>query len=95
METHSLTKEKHLCPVCNIAFPRKTDLTNHVKQHQDSSNETNDLTDKNFVCEFCARTFVRSGDLLVHRRCHTQERPFKCHYCEKSRYDYKFCESKF
>lgn len=36
------------------------------------------------MCKICEKFFRLSGALAVHMRTHTNERPYKCKFCEKS-----------
>ena len=41
-------------------------------------------TESKLSCEICAKKFSYYGALLFHLRCHTDEHPFTCSFCDKT-----------
>lgn len=37
-----------------------------------------------FYCDMCRKVFARKNRFNYHLRCHSSEKHFKCHICEKS-----------
>jgi len=65
-------------PGCEKAFNRPARLTAHMRSH---------TGDRQFKCEYpgCDKTYLESKHLRQHvKGSHTQERPYKCHECDKS-----------
>lgn len=63
------------CSRCDLSFPRKPALTQHLKIHEN---------EPQYRCSFCQKTFHFKNSLTYHERIHTQEKPFKCTTCEKA-----------
>ncbi|XP_037643539.1 zinc finger and BTB domain-containing protein 41 [Sebastes umbrosus] len=80
-------KKEHKCPFCNKLHASKKTLAKHVKRfHPDHIQEF--LTKKKrksegWKCAICLKTFTRRPHLQEHMILHTQDRPFKCSYCDE------------
>lgn len=63
-----------VCPVCNEAFGKASELRQHMHVHK--------IPDD---CSVCGKIFKNKNRLRVHMFTHSDgERPFKCNDCEKS-----------
>ncbi|XP_047444487.1 zinc finger and BTB domain-containing protein 41 [Mugil cephalus] len=80
-------KKEHKCPFCNKLHASKKTLAKHVKRfHPDHVQEF--LTKKKrksegWKCAVCLKTFTRRPHLQEHMILHTQDRPFKCSFCDE------------
>ena len=71
------TKEsKYQCQSCDKIFNLRSNLFRHLKTVHDKI--------KSFVCDQCGKKFGRNGHLTRHMRIHTNDKPYKCSFCEKS-----------
>lgn len=62
------------CKFCSKKFKREENLKCHLKIHSQTAPK----------CPYCGRQFARKGNLRQHILIHTNERPFKCTYCDMS-----------
>ncbi|KAK7810795.1 hypothetical protein U0070_009500 [Myodes glareolus] len=67
-------KKEHKCPYCNKLHASKKTLAKHVKR-QHSQKIDNTL--------ICKKSFTRRPHLEEHMILHSQDKPFKCTYCEE------------
>ncbi|XP_029309168.1 zinc finger and BTB domain-containing protein 41 [Cottoperca gobio] len=80
-------KKEHKCPFCNKLHASKKTLAKHVRRfHPEHIQEF--LTKKKrknegWKCAICLKTFTRRPHLQEHMILHTQERPFKCSFCDE------------
>ncbi|XP_054452674.1 zinc finger and BTB domain-containing protein 41 [Anoplopoma fimbria] len=80
-------KKEHKCPFCNKLHASKKTLAKHVRRfHPDNIQEF--LTKKKrksegWKCAICLKTFTRRPHLQEHMILHTQDRPFKCSFCDE------------
>uniref|UniRef100_A0A671KK63 Zinc finger and BTB domain-containing protein 41 n=1 Tax=Sinocyclocheilus anshuiensis TaxID=1608454 RepID=A0A671KK63_9TELE len=86
-------RKEHKCPFCNKLHASKKTLSRHVKRfHPDHLQEF--LTQKKkksegWKCDICHKSFSRRPHLEEHMILHSQDKPFKCAYCDdyfKSRF---------
>lgn len=88
-----VVKKDHKCPFCSKLHASKKTLSKHVKRfHPDSIQEflsTRKRKSEGWKCDICHKSFTRRPHLEEHMILHTQDRPFKCAYCDdyfKSRF---------
>jgi hypothetical protein len=61
---------------CSKAFDKISNLTSHLRSHQEV---------RNYICHLCNWTFRRSHDLKRHQRSiHSEAKPHTCLSCGKS-----------
>nr|XP_055058949.1 zinc finger and BTB domain-containing protein 41 [Misgurnus anguillicaudatus] len=86
-------KKDHKCPFCNKLHASRKTLGRHVKRfHPDHLQDF--LTQKKkksegWKCDICHKSFTRRPHLEEHMILHSQDKPFKCAYCDdyfKSRF---------
>uniref|UniRef100_A0A3Q3EXC2 Zinc finger and BTB domain-containing protein 41 n=1 Tax=Kryptolebias marmoratus TaxID=37003 RepID=A0A3Q3EXC2_KRYMA len=80
-------KKEHKCPFCNKLHASKKTLAKHVKRfHPDHTQEflaTRKKKSEGWKCAICSKTFSRRPHLQEHMILHTQDRPFKCSFCDE------------
>lgn len=70
------TEAPSQCIFCKKVFLLETSLTQHLKKHEGPDA---------VKCEICSIPFTLARDLEVHiRRLHSDGKPYKCAYCEKT-----------
>ncbi|CAM9320895.1 unnamed protein product [Lampetra planeri] len=80
-------KKEHTCPFCSKLHASRKTLAKHVRRfHPDHIQEF--LTKKKrksegWKCAVCQKTFTRRPHLQEHMILHTQDRPFKCSFCDE------------
>ncbi|XP_008118195.2 zinc finger and BTB domain-containing protein 41 [Anolis carolinensis] len=84
MEFH---KKEHKCSYCSKLHATKKTLIKHVKRyHPDNIQEFLSIKKKKsdgWKCDICNKSFTRRLHLDEHMILHTQDKPFKCTYCEE------------
>ncbi|KAG9434723.1 zinc finger protein [Apis mellifera carnica] len=65
----------YCCPECNLAFPDKTEIEQHIQAH---------IQERKYQCKECGAMLKRKEHLDQHMRGHSDERPFKCPVCQKA-----------
>uniref|UniRef100_A0A673AG06 Zinc finger and BTB domain containing 41 n=1 Tax=Sphaeramia orbicularis TaxID=375764 RepID=A0A673AG06_9TELE len=80
-------KKEHKCPFCNKLHASKKTLAKHVRRfHPDHIQEflaKRKRKSEGWKCAICLKTFTRRPHLQEHMILHTQERPFKCTFCDE------------
>lgn len=80
-------RKEQKCPFCNKLHASKKTLAKHVKRfHPDNVQEFFAARKKKseaWRCDVCNKTFTRRPHLEEHMILHTQDKPFKCSYCEE------------
>uniref|UniRef100_A0A8C7KIZ7 Zinc finger and BTB domain-containing protein 41 n=1 Tax=Oncorhynchus kisutch TaxID=8019 RepID=A0A8C7KIZ7_ONCKI len=86
-------KKDHKCSFCNKLHASKKTLAKHVRRfHPDHIQEFLAMRRKKndgWKCDICHKSFTRRPHLEEHMILHTQDRPFKCAFCDdyfKSRF---------
>ncbi|XP_028329267.1 zinc finger and BTB domain-containing protein 41 isoform X2 [Gouania willdenowi] len=82
-----IQKKEHKCPFCNKLHASKKTLIKHIRRfHPDNIQEflsKNKRKSEGWKCSICLKTFTRRPHLQEHMILHTQDRPFKCNFCEE------------
>ncbi|XP_071348349.1 zinc finger and BTB domain-containing protein 41 isoform X2 [Trachinotus anak] len=80
-------KKEHKCPFCNKLHASKKTLAKHVRRfHPDHIQEfltKRKKKSEGWKCAICLKTFNRRPHLQEHMILHTQDRPFKCSFCDE------------
>ncbi|XP_028919882.1 zinc finger and BTB domain-containing protein 41 [Ornithorhynchus anatinus] len=80
-------KKEHKCPFCNKLHASKKTLAKHVQRfHPENVQEFLSIKktkSEGWRCDICKKSFTRRPHLEEHMILHTQNKPFKCTYCEE------------
>ncbi|XP_030257455.1 zinc finger and BTB domain-containing protein 41 [Sparus aurata] len=80
-------KKEHKCPFCSKLHASKKTLAKHVRRfHPDNIQEfltKRKKKSEGWKCAICLKTFSRRPHLQEHMILHTQDRPFKCSFCDE------------
>ncbi|KAM9280540.1 zinc finger and BTB domain-containing protein 41 isoform 2-T3 [Cariama cristata] len=80
-------KKEHKCPYCNKLHASKKTLAKHVKRfHPENVQEFLSIKktkSEGWKCDICKKSFTRRPHLEEHMILHSQDKPFKCTYCEE------------
>lgn len=80
-------KKEHKCPFCNKLHASKKTLAKHVRRfHPDHIQEfltKRKRKSEGWKCAICLKSFTRRPHLQEHMILHTQDRPFKCSFCDE------------
>ncbi|CAK6442304.1 unnamed protein product [Pipistrellus nathusii] len=80
-------QKEHKCPYCNKLHASKKTLAKHVKRfHPENAQEFISIKktkSESWKCEICKKYFTRKPHLEEHMILHSQDKPFKCTYCEE------------
>ncbi len=75
-ETTALDGSKlYLCPECQMAYPERELVEQHVVQH---------AVERRFVCDVCSAALKRKDHLTRHKLSHIPDRPHACNICMKT-----------
>ncbi|ETN59086.1 hypothetical protein AND_009323 [Anopheles darlingi] len=64
-----------LCPECQMAYPERELLEQHLIGHN---------LERRFICDICNAALKRKDHLTRHKQSHNPERPFSCTICLKA-----------
>ncbi|KAM7401047.1 hypothetical protein PAMA_005310 [Pampus argenteus] len=80
-------KKEHKCPFCNKLHASKKTLAKHVRRfHPEHIQEfltKRKRKSEGWKCAICLKSFTRRPHLEEHMILHTQDRPFKCSFCDE------------
>ncbi|XP_074545605.1 zinc finger and BTB domain-containing protein 41 [Halichoeres trimaculatus] len=80
-------KKEHKCPFCSKLHASKKTLAKHVRRfHPDHIQEfltKRKRKSEGWKCAICLKIFSRRPHLQEHMILHTQDRPFKCSFCDE------------
>ncbi|KAM3604978.1 uncharacterized protein V6R79_018974 [Siganus canaliculatus] len=80
-------KKEHKCPFCSKLHASKKTLAKHVRRfHPDHIQEfvtKRKRKSEGWKCAICLKTFTRRPHLQEHMILHSQDRPFKCSFCDE------------
>lgn len=62
------------CPECQLAYPEKTELEQHLTVHK---------IERRYICDICGAGLKRKEHLERHKLGHSPERPHICSVCMK------------
>lgn len=62
------------CPECQLAYPEKSDLEQHLTVHK---------IERRYICDICGAGLKRKEHLERHKLGHSPERPHICSVCMK------------
>ncbi|KAM4722872.1 zinc finger and BTB domain-containing protein 41 [Rhinophrynus dorsalis] len=80
-------RKKHKCPFCSKLHTNRKTLSKHVKRfHPENAQEflaIKRMKNEGWKCDICDKSFSRRPHLEEHMILHSQDKPFKCTYCEE------------
>ncbi|XP_007893868.2 zinc finger and BTB domain-containing protein 41 isoform X1 [Callorhinchus milii] len=83
----AIQRKEQKCPFCNKLHASKKTLAKHVRRfHPDSIQEffaSRKKRSEAWRCDVCNKSFTRRPHLEEHMILHSQDKPFKCTYCEE------------
>ncbi|XP_063282158.1 zinc finger and BTB domain-containing protein 41 [Pelobates fuscus] len=79
--------KEHKCPFCSKLHASRKTLVKHVRRfHPENAQEflaIKRLKSEGWKCDICNKSFTRRPHLKEHMILHTQDKPFKCTYCDE------------
>ncbi|KAM8930635.1 zinc finger and BTB domain-containing protein 41 [Pelodytes ibericus] len=79
--------KEHKCPFCSKLHASRKTLVKHVRRfHPENAQEflaIKRIKSEGWKCDICNKSFTRRPHLEEHMILHTQDKPFKCTYCEE------------
>ncbi|XP_063796190.1 zinc finger and BTB domain-containing protein 41 [Pseudophryne corroboree] len=82
-----MPRKEHKCPFCSRLHASRITLVKHVKRfHAENAQEfikIKRLRNEGWKCEICNKYFTRQPHLKEHMILHSQDKPFKCTYCDE------------
>ncbi|XP_067893805.1 zinc finger and BTB domain-containing protein 41 isoform X2 [Heterodontus francisci] len=83
----AIQRKEQKCPFCNKLHASKKTLAKHVRRFHPANVQEFFAARKKkseaWKCDVCNKTFTRRPHLEEHMILHTQDKPFKCSYCEE------------
>ncbi|XP_038137242.1 zinc finger protein 14-like isoform X1 [Cyprinodon tularosa] len=114
-EIHNENRDlKYKCSSCDKRFRDQYDVNRHTmrvheKEEMSNSPKDEDLGNpctseisENKNCSLCGKYFAREGDMERHMKSHSEDRPYKCSFCDKKfkspyvlkRHEREICKSR-
>ncbi|KAM9326861.1 zinc finger and BTB domain-containing protein 41 [Gastrophryne carolinensis] len=82
-----IPRKEQTCPFCNKLHASRKTLVKHVKRfHAENAQEflaIKRLKSDAWRCDICNKSFTRRPHLEEHMILHSQDKPFKCTYCDE------------
>ncbi|XP_075688350.1 zinc finger and BTB domain-containing protein 41 [Rhinoderma darwinii] len=82
-----LPRKEHKCPFCSKLHASRKTLVKHVKRfHAENAQEfltIKRIKSDGWKCDICNKSFTRRPHLQEHMILHSQDKPFKCTYCDE------------
>ncbi|XP_077414924.1 zinc finger and BTB domain-containing protein 41 [Vanacampus margaritifer] len=81
--------KEHKCPFCNKLHASTKTLGKHVRRFHPEhlqeflSKRKKKMKSEGWKCPICLKSFTRRTHLQEHMILHTQDRPFKCAFCDE------------
>ena len=72
-------KQDLKCTFCDKLFNNKTNLTVHLRMHNNI---------RPHQCPYCEKSFTQKSTMRTHLRTHTGEKPYSCSHCARAFSDY-------
>ncbi|XP_073449081.1 zinc finger and BTB domain-containing protein 41 [Aquarana catesbeiana] len=83
----AIPRKDHKCPFCSKLHASRKTLVKHVKRfHAENAQEfiaIKRLKSDGWKCDICNKSFTRRPHLEEHMILHSQDKPFKCTYCDE------------
>uniref|UniRef100_A0A8C7XBY9 C2H2-type domain-containing protein n=1 Tax=Oryzias sinensis TaxID=183150 RepID=A0A8C7XBY9_9TELE len=111
-ETHNSNRDlKYKCSSCDKRFRDQYDMNRHAMRvhekgdlafkEEESDPSTSEVAETK-TCSLCGKYFARQVDMERHMKSHSEERPYKCSFCEKKfknpyvlkRHEKEICKSR-
>ncbi|XP_075038683.1 zinc finger and BTB domain-containing protein 41 [Mixophyes fleayi] len=82
-----IPRKEHKCPFCSKLHASRKTLVKHVKRfHAENAQEfltIKRIKSEGWKCDICNKSFTRRPHLEEHMILHSQDKPFKCTYCDE------------
>ncbi|CAI9606718.1 unnamed protein product [Staurois parvus] len=82
-----IPRKDHKCPFCSKLHASRKTLVKHVRRfHAENAQEfiaIKRLKSEGWKCDICNKSFTRRPHLEEHMILHSQDKPFKCTYCDE------------
>uniref|UniRef100_A0A1A7Y3W8 Zinc finger protein 473 n=1 Tax=Iconisemion striatum TaxID=60296 RepID=A0A1A7Y3W8_9TELE len=114
-EIHNEKRDfKYKCSSCDKRFRDQYDLNRHTMRVHEKGEFSNSINDEdledpnafeimeNKTCLLCGKYFAREVDMERHMKSHSEDRPYKCSFCQKrfknpyvlKRHEREICKSR-